>query len=154
MIHGHFGELRRPYVSGSLLLPMAPREGRINFLLDTGADQTCLMPADAKAMRLKFEDLLLGKETRARGIGGRVKVHPQTGTITFLELSVGLVIYEVSVLVYPDRSPYRDYPSILGRDVLNDWRIRYSSIEETLTADALRPHVLIPLPISEDRPGK
>ncbi|SRR6266498_4263184 len=151
MIHGRFGELARPYVSASLMLPLAPRVGRINFLLDTGADQTCLMPGDARAMRLNFEGL--GEPVRARGIGGRVKVHPHTGTINFLEMGVGLIFYEISLLVYPDRIPYRNYPSLLGRDVLNNWRIQYSHIENALTAEALRHDLLIPLPISPDRPG-
>ncbi len=151
MIHGRFSQAGQPFVSASLLIPTAPREVKIDFLVDTGADQTCLMPADAKAMRLNFDEL--GEGVRARGIGGRVNVHSLTGMITFLELGVGLVVYETPVLVYPDRPPYRYYPSILGRDVLNSWRVRYSQPENALTAEALRHDDLIPLPISPQRPG-
>jgi len=145
MIHGC------PFVSASLFLAEAPREAKINFLVDTGADQTCLMPADAQAMRLDFA--ALNDPVAARGIGGRVKVHQRTGAITFLERGVGLVVYDVSVYIYPDRVPYRDYPSILGRDVLNSWRIQYSRPENILTAEAIRHDLLVPMPISPDRPA-
>lgn len=60
----------------------------------------------------------------------------------------------LQIYIYPNVKPYDEYPSILGRDVLDSWRIRYSRMEGVLTADVLAHDILrIPLPINPNRPG-
>jgi hypothetical protein len=151
MIHGRFAEAGQPFVSASVILPRNAREAKVNFLVDTGADRTCLMPADAHTMRVRYEGLI--NPAKARGVGGEVEVHREKATVIFVELGVGLITYEVGIDIYPNQEPYDGYPSILGRDVLNQWRINYCHPENALTAEALRHDLLIPLLISPDRPG-
>jgi hypothetical protein len=152
MIHGRFGELTRPYVSAQVTIAKAERIAKINFLIDTGADTTCLMPSDVFALRLRQPNW--GDPVASRGIGGEVAVYENFAALMFLELGVGLVVHDIPVYVYPNEEPYNEYPSILGRDILDSWRIRYSFIERELTADVLATDIFrIPLPIGPGRPG-
>jgi hypothetical protein len=109
------------------------------------------MPADVFALRL--DEIDWGSTTQLRGIGGNTLVYFNYANLTFLDRGVGLIIYDVPVYVYPNQPPYDEYPSMLGRNVLNNWRIRYSYPEKGLTADALRHDLLVPLPTSPERPG-
>lgn len=150
MIHGRFGEETRPFVSASVSMSGAQRTAKINFLMDTGADATCLMPADVFALRL--DKAFLGDKTELRGIGGTACVHLKDISITFLDLGNGLVSYMIPVYVYPNEKPYDEYPSILGRHMLNNWRINYCHPDNKLVAEVLKHDLLIPLPISTHRP--
>jgi hypothetical protein len=150
MIHGRFGEVHRPYLSANVMMTEARRTAKVNFLLDCGADATCIMPADAFALRIDISNAV-GVEQR--GIGGTETVYFSGATLSFLDLGVGLVVYDTIVHVFPNRPPYDDYPSLLGRNVIDRWRLRYSFPEKILTAEALQHDLLIPLLISPDRPG-
>jgi hypothetical protein len=150
MIHGRFGEETRPFVSASVSMPGAERIAKINFLMDTGADATCLMPADVFALRL--DTAHYGTKTEMRGIGGNTLVYLRQISITFLDLGNGLVVYQIPAYVYPNEKPYDEYPSILGRNMLNNWRINYCHLDNKLTAEVLNHDLLIPLPISTHRP--
>jgi predicted aspartyl protease len=150
MIHGRFGEQTRPFVSASVAMAKAERMAKINFLVDTGADATCLMPADVFALRLNQTDW--GEATELRGIGGDAVVYANRITITFADHGNGLVVYETPAYLYPKQEPYLSYPSILGRNMLENWRLHYCQPEMKLTAEVLRHDLLIPLPISRHRP--
>ena len=122
MIYGRFGEQTRPFVSASVVMHKAERIAKINFLIDTGADATCLMPADVFALRLAEVDW--GTATELRGVGGEAIVYLNHTTITFIDHGSGLVAYETAVYVYPNQQPYDEYPSILGRNMLENWQTR------------------------------
>ena len=147
MIHGHFGEAKRPYLSANVMMAEGGRSGKINFLLDCGADQTCIMPADAFALRITYSS---ASGVEQRGIGGTEIVCFMAATLSFLDLGVGLVFYDTPVHVYPNRPPYDDYPSLLGRNVINHWRIRYSFPEKILTAESIATSLANS---SADQPG-
>ena len=68
MIVGEFDEQGRPYVQGRLIIPRLNVNRRITFLLDTGADKTCLHPRDASRARIPFEEL--GSPMESRGLVG------------------------------------------------------------------------------------
>ena len=69
MIIGEFGLMGRPFVEGYLRLPRFDLTANITFLVDTGADVTCIHPRDSRPARVPF-DLLRGSVI-SQGIGGQ-----------------------------------------------------------------------------------
>ena len=57
MIIGEFDEHGRPYVAGRLIIPRLRVDQRTAFLLDTGADRTCLHPRDTNRAGIPIEEL-------------------------------------------------------------------------------------------------
>src|SRR5215813_14247799 len=99
MIHGRFDQQSRPFVSASVAMPSAQRTAKIEFLISTGADVTCLMPADVFRLRLAETDW--GVTTELRGIDGHTTVYLNSITITFVDRGNGLVKYKIPVYIYP-----------------------------------------------------
>ncbi len=59
MITGRFNALLgRPQIEGRIYIPRFNVEGEVTFLLDTGADRTMLMPADAFMLGIPLEHLI------------------------------------------------------------------------------------------------
>jgi hypothetical protein len=131
-------------------MPNAQRIAKIEFLISTGADTACLMPGDV--FRLRLEETDWGTETELRGLDGTTIVYQNNATITFVDRGNGLVNYKIPVYVYPNKPPYDKQPSVLGRNMLENWRLHYSQSEKKLSAEVLRHDLLIPLPISPHRP--
>ena len=69
MIVGHFDSLGRPYAACRLIIPRFRLSQRVAFLVDTGADGTCLHPRDARKIGVPFPQL--GNRRFSRGGGGR-----------------------------------------------------------------------------------
>ncbi len=70
MLRGRFGDTTgRPYIEGRLILPTQGLNSDLSFLVDTGADSSMLMPADALRMGRDYGKL--ARKTESVGIGGR-----------------------------------------------------------------------------------
>ena len=125
MITGFFSSRGRPYILGIITLPRFGVSTDVYFLLDTGADSSCLHLVDA--LNLAVPESSLGNESYVGGIGGNAAYYREPSTITFT-YGDGR-IYEVSYNIDLDLS-YSDetigLPSLLGRDILDDWHIEYS----------------------------
>ena len=57
MLIGRFREYDRPYLSAYISLSHPDWEGTVNFLVDTGADESVLSPRDAREIGVSFETL-------------------------------------------------------------------------------------------------
>ena len=69
MLRGRFERATgRPYIEGRLVVPRSNLTGDVSFLIDTGADTSALMPADAQRIGLDYS--MLTNEREAVGIGG------------------------------------------------------------------------------------
>ena len=68
MIVGRF-ERGRPFLRGDIWIPRFRLWVAVNFLVDTGADVTCLHPYDAIPANMPFDRL--DNPTANRGIGGQ-----------------------------------------------------------------------------------
>ena len=55
MIRGEFGSMGRPVVEGYLRLPRFDIARVITFLVDTGADTTCIHPKDGRLAGIPFD---------------------------------------------------------------------------------------------------
>ena len=58
MLQGRFGDTSgRPYLEGRFYIPRLGVQGNISFLVDTGADSTTLLPADANKLNIDHSEL-------------------------------------------------------------------------------------------------
>ena len=125
MITGFFSEIGRPYISGTVALPRFGVSTYVTFLLDTGADSSCLHFRHTS--ELAVPESSLGNEVHAGGVGGTAAYYREPAIVTF-KYGPGR-IYEASYNIDLDLS-YSDetlaMPSLLGRDILDDWHIEYS----------------------------
>lgn len=132
MLRGRFGDTSgRPYLVGRLILPRLGLQGDISFLVDTGADKSVLMPIDA--LRLGVDYTSLSGSAASVGIGGYARMFEEEAAAVFLEGTRTLHMYFIQVGVPSYTPEIEDVPSLLGRDVLDHWRMHYNPASGTLT---------------------
>ena len=123
MIVGEFDERGQPFVEGRLVIPRLRIEERVRFLVDSGASNTCLHPRDARALSVRFDQLAdIGE---LQGVGGG---SPYFREPAILEFSDGRQtrFYGVRLLIAEPRGMRNGgLPSLLGRDVVNQWYMHY-----------------------------
>ena len=124
MIDGYFDEYGQPWVWVRLTIP---RLGVVNhwvpFLIDTGADSTCLNPYDARNIDCPFDALVNPRVFG--GIGGSHIYYIEPAIVSLQEDDTAFT-FEVALSI-SKRHPIADeVPSLLGRDVLNQVRMDYN----------------------------
>ena len=106
-------------------------QGRVNFLIDSGANGVALNIGDARTMGIP-QDLLpqAGRLRESVGIGGTQRYYSVAGTLSF---QIGLHSYirchlDINIAEDDSLAP-EGIPSLLGRDFLNlcDVRLNYST---------------------------
>jgi gag-polyprotein putative aspartyl protease len=131
MLRGRFGYTTgRPYLAARVIFRRLDLSADISFLVDTGADATILMPADAIRMQVPFDQL--GGDRQVSGIGGAMAVYSEPALIVFADTAV-LHVYEITLDVMPPDPTILDAPSLLGRDILDRWRMSYEPLKKELT---------------------
>ena len=132
MLRGRFGDTSgRPDPEGRVILPRLHVQGNISFLVDTGADNTVLMPIDAVRMGLDYAELRGNK--LSVGVGGYSQMFVEPGAAIFLEGSKRLHLYYLDIHIPSHTPEIADLPSLLGRDVLDRWRMHYNPSANALT---------------------
>ena len=121
MISGSF-DRGRPVVECRFVIPRLSVNHRLMLLVDTGASASCLHPADAIRAAIPFEEL--GNRVDYLGIGGSSAYFRESANLLF-EDDFHLQIYRLDLLIAAPTASNRDLPSLLGRDVLNRWRMDY-----------------------------
>ena len=138
MLKGRFGDTsRRPYLEGRLLIPRVSADANISFCVDTGADSTVLMPADGITMNLDYNELTLGSRPSV-GFGGITYPYEEEAVLIFIEPGHAIHVYRISLIISQPEADLLGLPSVLGRDILNQWRMRYSPQTGNLTFDVLK----------------
>ncbi len=125
MIAGYF-DSNRPYVKAWVFLPATGRLEEIAFLVDTGASTTTLHPADVHFLEIPL-DQLTGPVVTMQGVGGTAPYVRQRAQLIFND-SGESISYEIDINAAGLGTPYRDAPSLLGRDVLHHWQMIYDPI--------------------------
>ena len=108
--------------------------GRVEFLVDTGAARSVLMPGDADKLDIDIGALPINPRAYV-GAGGLVQSRAIDALFMFDEQGVGTHIYLVpglSVVEPSEEFEGVDVPSFLGRDILNRWEMLYNSSEDRL----------------------
>ena len=140
--HGRFGGTsQRPYIEATLVIPGIRVIGNVSFLVDTGADSTCLSNSDA--IRLGIDYGALSDRSVCGGIGGQVAIYPVQAYITFAG-TANLFAYEIELDILEDGSG-RDIPSLLGRDVLDRTPMIYDKIQGVLSLELSNADHVIPI---------
>lgn len=106
-----------------IILPRLAIEGDVSFLMDTGADTSVLMPGDARNLGVPYH--LLEGDRECGGIGGTVHSFVERAILVFAHPARTLYGYDLEIDIMPYAPDMEEVPSLLGRDVLDCWRIVY-----------------------------
>ena len=122
MIHGFFGSDGHAYLRGNVYMPRFGIWGRVNFLVDTGADVTTLHPSDASNINCPFDEL--ENPVEVGGIGGEQTYYDEPAIIVFYgtDRTYG---FRTNLSVGKPSEETDDLESLLGLDILNRMRMDY-----------------------------
>jgi len=133
---GRFGETTgRPYLEGRLVLPRVNLSFDLSFLVDTAADSTVLMPDDGIRAGLDYGTLSERRPVANRG--GSVQSFVEQALVLFSIPGERLYLHRIALLVFPAAPDLQGAPSLLGRDVLDRWRMIYSPMEKRIEFEVL-----------------
>ncbi len=133
MLRGRFGNTTgRPYIEGRLVIPRLNTSGDISFLVDTGADQTLLAPADGLRIGLDYADLH-GDGKQIIGIGGVTENFVEDAVVVFADGIKVIYGYTIQLGIAPPSPDIMDIPSLLGRDIIDHWRMIYNPTRRNLS---------------------
>ena len=131
MIAGGFDTSGYPAGEGRLVIPRLGVSYRVAFLVDTGADGTCLHPRDGIQAGVPFDRLRDG--ITVGGIGGQSTYYEEPATLLFADdterQSYG---YNMVVDITKPEDVSDEIPSLLGRDIIDRWRMVYDRTEGIL----------------------
>ena len=120
-----------PRVQVSCYIPRLDLGTEVDFMIDTGAEGTCLNGGYAIGLQRYMRKETLRSST---GIGGRCGYYRETAVLVFtdtngqpLEFELELSIQRIRRFLCFRPSPLTLItPCLLGRDVLSQWELRYN----------------------------
>ncbi len=120
MIIGRFGNREQPLVDATLVFPRYMTETNLRFLADTGSDTTLIHPADLKRAGIPTSQLTPG--TGTGGVGGQSATWAEPAIIRFFDQDgFGRYDYRLDVEIAQPTEHNRNFPSLLGMDILGCW---------------------------------
>ena len=119
MIPGFIAADGSPWLVAYVVLPSLKAQGEVWFLVDTGADGTCLHPFDAGRLYVPLHTLEYSKSSG--GIGGSALYAEDTAAVLFRDTRVGWLAYQVNLQIAQPTDHNGAIPSLLGRDILRHW---------------------------------
>ena len=120
-----------PFLFGLVLLPDLKNVGSVEFLVDTGASQSCLHPADARTLGIDLSSLAYTR--RSQGVGGYAAYSPHNAYILFPGGKPEPENLELQIAEPNDLN--LNLPSLLGRDIISRWRMLYAPSSGELRFD-------------------
>lgn len=142
MLRGRFDDTSgRPYIEGFLILPRFRIWSNISFLVDTGADTSRLHPRDGFRMGLDYSRLQ--GRIESIGTGGLVQDFQDDAVVIFNEGVIRYYSYNLKLAIALPTAGTMSLPSLLGRDILDRWEMRYNPSKKLLlfkvvSADSLQ----------------
>ena len=127
-----------PHLEARVSFPRLGVGGLVSFLVDTGADGTVLMPTDSLKFGIDFG--ALANPTTSRGIGGRAQGYSETAVLSFFDRRY-VYSYLLKIEIFAPTSHNRHFPSLLGRDILKQWRCVIDGIRGEVTFTPRKWHV-------------
>ena len=122
------GTSHAPYIESRVSLPRLDLHTNVSFLLDTGADSTVLCPSDAKLMQVDLAAIT--RRTTSLGVGGEAENYVEKALVSFVDGRENLLyVYEIDLEIIEPCEGIETLPSLLGRDIINKWGLRYSPLE-------------------------
>ena len=83
MIAGSFDSSGQPVVKSRLVVPRLGVDDEVDFLVDTGADSTCLHRADGQYIRFPYDELAVSLDSE--GVGGSHPYYREYAYVVFYE---------------------------------------------------------------------
>jgi hypothetical protein len=128
VISGRFDEHGRPSLDGLISFPPIqrlqnqPLQIPITFVIDTGADRTLILPAHYEPYA--YTDFRHYELDYPGGFGGSIEVRRVLPTLLHFRQDDGqFVRVTAEVEVARPNAGLRGYPSVLGRDVVDLYRL-------------------------------
>ena len=87
----------------------------------------------------------LGQEVESIGVGGISLDHVERAIVIFSEPKKFLYVYNIDLLISSPTPDIFSLPSLLGRDILNQWRMTYNPRAGSLAFQVLSADYTIPL---------
>ena len=144
MLRGRFGDTSgRPYIEGRVILPNLNIIGDISFLVDTGSDETRLHPSDG--VRLKIDYGQLSGDAESIGTSGLTYDFIEPAVVVFSEPKRFLYVYNITLRIASYDIEILDLPSLLGRNILDQWRMTYDPQKKRLLFKVISADVTVPL---------
>ena len=145
MLRGRFDDTSgAPYIEGRLILPRFELHADVSFLMDTGADRTVVMQADARRIGLNYSSLT--GESESLGLGGICSTFTEPALVVFSEPGKTLYAYDIQLVIPAPTPDTQSLPSLLGRDILNRWSIAYNPSRDRLSIRVVSADVTVPIP--------
>ncbi len=135
MIEGSFDN-GSPFIEGLLVFPGLNVRGPISLLLDTGADETCIMPTDGHRLGIDYSTLT-GRKVSIRGVSGSIDSIKRPVFILFTEDRGKVRLYRILIDIMPDETKLHGLHSLLGQDILSRWRTVHDPTRERVHATVL-----------------
>ena len=125
-------------MEGHVLLPRLGKKGNVSFIFDTGADTSLLMPLDGQRMGIDYGRFQ--NEETSLGIGGTSENYVESAYLAFVG-DKALYGYEIELRVCKPSQDLMTIPSLLGRDIIDRWRVTYDKsvlelLAEVISSDA------------------
>ena len=126
MINGFFRN-GAGFVNAHLISEEMNINETIEFMVDTGASRTTLLDKDVICLRIEY-DKLRRYEQDLSGIGGSVETYVIDDAFLLfgaytMEIPVFAIRHPLGVMDDQERIRILRFPSILGRDVINKFRL-------------------------------
>lgn len=136
MLHGTFGNADGSLrLEGNLILPQLGFQQQTTFVVDTGATSSCVHPRVIRTRGVDMQGVLALPSYEISGIGGDITVFEAQGILAFQDANI-VHLYETTIAIFdPDDPP--DIPSIVGRDILERWRMVYARAQGILEFEVL-----------------
>ena len=135
MLRGRFGDTSGwPYTEGFVLLPRLGWSGNVSFVFDTGADTSQPMPLEEQLMGIDYG--LFEDEVSTLGIGGASENFVEAAYLAFVG-DEALYGHEIELHIRKPAEELMTIPSLLGRDVIDRWRVTYDKSALELLAAAI-----------------
>jgi hypothetical protein len=137
MLRGRFGDSnKRPSIQGLLSFDLHPQfNGIVPFVIDTGADRTILMPSEAELIGIN-PATFRGPTRYVNGLGGTTKCCASDATLVFQDATT-TYYHDLEIIIFPRNTASMKLPSLLGKDIWQNWRFTIDFKSLAVEADVL-----------------
>ena len=120
-----------------MYLPALRLSSQVEFLVDTGADSTSLLPYDVGRMGIDLR-AVEGGYRNADGVGGKTRYKTTKAVLRFQDTAAlsGSCEFEIDVDLIAEEADDQ-LPSLLGRDILNRCRCTFDAASGSVVLEPL-----------------
>ena len=143
MISGEVDHYGRPYVEAFVYFRRLGVGQTIGFFVDTGASSTSIHPQDGEEAGLPYDRLQSPRSVS--GVGGQATYYSEPAVMYFIDEPQAR-LYFLDLAIAEPTGANSNLPSLLGRDVLRNWKMTYAPMLQTLEFEVLKADYSAPIP--------